>query len=214
MFLIPCIPIEVKLEEGLNCGGAYLKLVRDQNAHTSYDSSKLDNDTPYTIMFGPDHCGIMNNKVHFIVQHHSDMKQPYVEKHFNETPSVLLDKKTHLYTLSIKNDNTVEVYIDMQKVKHGNLLTHMTPPINPPLMIDDPMDVKPADWVDEPKIPDLGAVKPADWDDDAPAKIVDTKAVKPVEWDESAPMKIPDPAAIKPVDWDDEEVMLLFLLVY
>jgi calnexin len=53
---------EVALTEGLECGGAYAKLL---TATDSLDLSVLDGDTPYTIMFGPDKCG-GTNKVTFL----------------------------------------------------------------------------------------------------------------------------------------------------
>ena len=48
---------ELQLKKGLECGGAYLKLL------TATDDLSLDGfkaDTPYTIMFGPDKCGSTN----------------------------------------------------------------------------------------------------------------------------------------------------------
>ena len=44
------IQYELKLEESLTCGGAYIKLPR---ASPKFDMAYLNNDTPYTIMFGP-----------------------------------------------------------------------------------------------------------------------------------------------------------------
>lgn len=41
----------------------------------------------------------------------------------------------------------------------GNLLEDFTPAVNPPKEIDDPEDVKPADWVDTKRIADPDAVK-------------------------------------------------------
>ena len=199
----------MKLEEGLNCGGAYLKFLRDSPSLRSsggYDMSALDNSSPFSIMFGPDNCGVSNNQVHFIMQHRSDPNGPFVEKFFNDTPPVALDSNTHLYTLALRADNTAEFYVDMQKASDRiSLFESMNPPVNPPLEIDDPTDLKPADWVDEPSYPDPTAVKPEDWDDDAPPKIPDLTVVKPSGWDDSVPADIPDPEAVKPADWDDEE---------
>ncbi|CAG8797256.1 25503_t:CDS:2, partial [Racocetra persica] len=64
---------------------------------------------------------------------------------------------------------------------------------------------KPADWVDDPKIPDPDAKKPDDWDEDAPYEIPDEDAKKPEGWLDNEPLNIPDPEAKKPDDWDDEE---------
>jgi calnexin len=196
------IQYEVKLEEGLACGGAYVKLPR---ATPDLDMTLINNDTPYSIMFGPDKCG-NNNKVHFILQFQNPITLEWEEKHFNETISVKNDKKVHLYTLVLSADNSFDILVDSHSAKKGNLLTHMVPPINPPLTIPDTADSKPLTWVDAAEIEDPSVEKPADWDEEAPRKIPDLKAVKPVGWADDAPEKISDPEAQKPGDWDDEEV--------
>lgn len=155
-------------------------------------------------MFGPDKCG-SNNKVHFILQHQNPISKIWEEKHFNDTPAIRTDKKTHLYTLKLSNDNNFEIYIDKKVMKNGNLLTHMSPSINPPSEIDDPTDFKPDDWVDDAEIDDPTASKPDDWDDNATPMIPDPNAKKPDGWLDNAPAEVPDPAASKPDDWDDEE---------
>ena len=43
------IQYEIKFEEVLACGGAYVKLLRDTT-----DFGDLNKDTPYSILFGPD----------------------------------------------------------------------------------------------------------------------------------------------------------------
>lgn len=48
---------ELKLTNGLSCGGAYLKFV---TADGSFTPEGLKDDTPYTVMFGPDKCGATN----------------------------------------------------------------------------------------------------------------------------------------------------------
>jgi calnexin len=49
---------ELKLgSDGITCGGAYMKLVTDDDAFTP---EGLVDSTPYTIMFGPDKCGSTN----------------------------------------------------------------------------------------------------------------------------------------------------------
>lgn len=196
------VQYEVRLEESLECGGAYIKLLREDSQSSL---EELSNDTPYSIMFGPDKCG-STNKVHFIIQYRNPITGAWSEHHYNETLSAKIDKSTHLYTLHIKADNSFDVYLDMKLAKSGSLLTHFTPPINPAEFIDDPDDVKPSDWVDSATIPDPDAVKPDDWDESQPSKIADKSAVKPAAWDEDAPAMIPDPSAVKPEDWDDEEV--------
>jgi calnexin len=195
------VQYEVKLDS-FQCGGAYIKLPR---ASDTFDISKLDNDTPYTIMFGPDRCG-SSNKVHFILQHENPISHVWEEKHFTDPTMARLDRNTHLYTLAVYHNNSFEVYVDMELEKSGDLLTNMEPPVNPSKTIDDPTDSKPSDWVDAKNIFDPSAVKPDDWDEEAPMMIVDTADTKPAGWLDDAPKQIPDPEAARPSDWDDEEV--------
>lgn len=43
--------------DGLECGGAYMKLLKeDKNLHRE----EFSNASPYVIMFGPDKCGATN----------------------------------------------------------------------------------------------------------------------------------------------------------
>ncbi|KAL6891227.1 calnexin [Trichoderma longibrachiatum] len=195
------VQYEVKLQKGLDCGGAYMKLLRDNKA---LHQDEFSNTTPYVIMFGPDKCG-HNNRVHFIVNHKNPKTGEYEEKHLNSAPTVNVVKTTELYTLIVHPNNTFSIKQNGVETKAGSLLEDLSPPINPPKEIDDPNDSKPEDWVDEARIPDPEAVKPEDWDEDAPFEIVDEDAVKPEDWLEDEPTTIPDPEAQKPEDWDDEE---------
>lgn len=43
--------------DGLECGGAYLKLLRDNK---KLHADEFSNASPYVIMFGPDKCGATN----------------------------------------------------------------------------------------------------------------------------------------------------------
>lgn len=155
-------------------------------------------------MFGPDKCG-STNKVHFIFRHKNPITGEYEEKHLTAAPTARISKLSNLYTLIVRPDQTYEVKINNDAVKSGSLLEDFSPPVNPPEEIDDPSDVKPADWVDTARIPDPDAVKPDDWDEDAPREIPDTDAEKPSDWLDDEPELIPDPEATKPEDWDDEE---------
>ena len=113
-------------------------------AADNLDLSQLNSDTRYSIMFGPDKCG-SNNKIHFIIQYQNPISKEWEEKHFNTTIAMRSDKsKTHLYTLHIKSNNDFEIYVDRKEASRGNLLTHMTPPINPEKYIDDKDDRQPA----------------------------------------------------------------------
>jgi len=187
--------------DGLECGGAYMKLLRDNKA---LHQDEFSNASPYVVMFGPDKCG-STNKVHLIINHKNPKTGEYEEKHLKTPPAAKIVKTSELYTLIIHPNNTAVIKVNGKQVKEANLLEDFTPAFNPPKEIDDPKDTKPDTWVDEARIPDPDAKKPEDWDEDAPFEIVDEEAVMPEDWLENEPLTIPDPEAEKPEDWDDEE---------
>ncbi|XP_075458149.1 calnexin [Ascaphus truei] len=198
------VQYEVNFQSGIECGGAYVKLLSkspEQNLDLFHDK------TPYTVMFGPDKCG-EDYKLHFIFRHKNPKTGEYEEKHAKrpdaDLKSYFTDKKTHLFTLVMNPDNSYEILIDQNVVNSGNLLTDVNPPVNPPSEIEDPDDQKPDDWDEKPKVPDPDAVKPEDWDEDAPAKTADESAVKPEGWLDDEPEYIADPDAEKPEDWDED----------
>ncbi|XP_046978489.1 calnexin-like isoform X1 [Vanessa cardui] len=200
------VQYEVTMQEGQNCGGAYIKLL-SRGMNTKADLRQFHDQTPYTIMFGPDKCG-NDNKLHFIFRHVNPMNGTIEEKHSKKPTQrlddIYKDKEPHLYTLIVRPDNTFTILVDNKEANAGSLLEDFTPPVNPPEEIDDPNDKKPEDWDEREKIVDPTATKPADWDEDAPAQIVDPNAVKPDSWLEDEPETIPDPDAKKPSDWDEE----------
>ncbi|XP_014505844.1 calnexin homolog isoform X2 [Vigna radiata var. radiata] len=198
------LQFETRLQNGLECGGAYLKYLRPQDA--GWKPKEFDNESPYSIMFGPDKCGA-TNKVHFIFKHKNPKSGEYVEHHLKHPPSVPSDKLSHVYTAILTPDNEVQVLIDGEQKKKANFLSadDFEPPLIPPKTIPDPEDKKPEDWDEREKIPDPSAVKPDDWDEDAPLEIVDEEAEKPEGWLDDEPDEIDDPEATKPEDWDDEE---------
>ncbi|KAG8592691.1 hypothetical protein GDO81_000591 [Engystomops pustulosus] len=198
------VQYEVNFQDGIDCGGAYIKLL----SHSSdLNLEEFHDRTAYTIMFGPDKCG-EDYKLHFIFRHKNPIIGDYDEKHAKR-PEVDLkkfftDKKTHLYTLILKPDNTYEILLDQIVVSQGSLLEDVIPPLNPPKEIDDPKDKKPIEWDERPKIPDPHAVKPEDWNEGGAAKIEDVDAVKPEGWLDDEPPLVPDPEAQKPKDWNDD----------
>ncbi|XP_043703410.1 calnexin homolog [Telopea speciosissima] len=198
------LQFENRLQNGLECGGAYLKYLRSQDA--GWKPKEFDNESPYSIMFGPDKCG-STNKVHFILKHKNPKSQEYIEHHLKYPPSVPSDKLTHVYTAILKPDNELRILIDGEEKKKANFLSaeDFEPPLIPAMTIPDPDDKKPEDWDERAKIPDPNAVKPDDWDEDAPMEIEDEDAVKPEGWLDDEPEEIDDPEATKPEDWDDEE---------
>ncbi|KAK0560362.1 calnexin [Tilletia horrida] len=197
------VQYEVKLQNGLQCGGAYLKLLSE--SPEGIQAKEFSDKTPYTIMFGPDKCGA-TNKVHFIFRRKNPKTGEFEEKHLNATPYPKSDiKKTALYTLIVNPDNTYEILVDNESVKKGKLHEDFIPPVEPPKTIPDADEKQPEDWVTEPTIDDPKAKKPDDWDEDAPELIPDAEAEKPEGWLEDEPLNIADPAASKPEEWDDEE---------
>merc|ERR1712048_1132802 len=127
-------------------------------------------------MFGPDFCG-HTKRTHVIFNYNGDNLLTKNE------PRAETDKKSHLYTLIVKPDNTYEVLIDSSSVKSGSLFDDWD--FLEPKEIKDPDESKPSDWVDTKKIPDPESEKPEGYDD--------------------IPEEIPDPDAEKPEDWDDED---------
>lgn len=146
--------------------------------------------------------------MHFIFRHKNPKDGSFSEKHAKKPAGRLedyfKDGKPHLYTLAIYPDNTFEAYVDYKVINKGSLLDDFTPPVNPPVEIDDPEDHKPEDWDEREKIPDPDAKKPDDWDEDEPEQIPDDNAVKPEGWLDDEPETIPDPSAEKPDDWDED----------
>lgn len=196
---------EVKFQKGLDCGGAYIKLLSAKGLDYENENNLLFSDkTPYIIMFGPDKCG-SENKVHFIIKHLNPKTGNYDEHQVKTPPIARIVQTTSLYTLIIKPNQDFEIRINGDIVRFGSLLNSDDFDLLPLKEIDDENDVKPNDWIDEKTIVDINDKKPDDWDENAPYLIDDLSAIKPDNWDENEPEQIPDPNDIKPEDWDDEE---------
>merc|ERR1711934_273629 len=165
------VQYSVKHEQGIDCGGAYLKL-----GPAPFDGKKFHGETVYNVMFGPDICG-MTKRTHLIFN--------YKEKNLLKTKDIRTesDELTHIYTLVVKPDNTFAVSIDGTEVESGKLAEGWS--FLEPKEIDDPEDKKPSDWVDEAEIDDPEDKKP-EGSDDIPAKIADPKAKKPDDWDDES----------------------------
>ena len=176
------VSLSVKHEQGLDCGGGYIKVMPEM------DQTKFNGDSEYFLMFGPDQCGY-NKKVHIIFGYNGKNLL------WKKEPRYPDDKLTHVYTLVVTPDNKYELYIDMEKKESGSLEEDWA--FLEPKEIDDPSDKKPADWVDDSMMDDADDKKPEDWDAE-PEKIVDPDAKQPEDWDEEedgkweAPM-VPNP---------------------
>lgn len=199
------VQYEVQLQDGQECGGSYIKLLSSGKETT--DLTKFNDQTPYTIMFGPDKCG-NDIKLHFIFKHTNPLNGTISEKHCRKPKERIeepfKDKQPHLYQLIVRPDNTFTIRVDHKVVNEGSLLTDFTPAVNPPKFIDDVTDVKPADWDEREKISDPDSKKPDDWDEDEPPQIPDTSTGKPEGWLDDEETMIPDANAVKPEDWDPE----------
>lgn len=102
----------VKHEQGIDCGGGYMKLfpstVDQQKLHGGADEDV------YNIMFGPDICGY-DKKTHVIFnykgENHLVKKKPKCES----------DSLSHLYKLVVTPDGKYSVAIDDTEVQSGEL---------------------------------------------------------------------------------------------
>ena len=56
------------MQDGLECGGAYMKLLQNNDA---LHAEEFSNASPYIIMFGPDKCGTTNKVSIYFTLHHA-----------------------------------------------------------------------------------------------------------------------------------------------
>merc|ERR1712072_1068738 len=165
------VQYSVKHEQGIDCGGAYLKI-----GPAPFDGKKFHGESVYNVMFGPDICG-MTKRTHLIFN--------YKEKNLLKEKDLRTesDELTHIYTLVVKPGGTYSVSIDGSEVESGKLVEGWK--FLEPKEIDDPEDKKPSDWVDEAEMDDPEDKKPDGYDEIA-AKIADPKATKPDDWDDES----------------------------
>jgi len=165
------LQFSVKHEQKIECGGGYVKLL------SALDQKTFGGDSPYSIMFGPDICGIGTNKIHAILQYKGQNYQ------IKKSLDCEKDKLTHVYTLIIKPDASYSILVDNKEKHSGSIYSDWD--ILPPRKIKDPNATKPEDWDDREYIPDPESKKPEGYD--------------------SILKEIPDPNAEKPEDWDEED---------
>lgn len=174
----------LKQDQGIDCGGGYVKL-----HPAGLDQKNYDGDAEYNIMFGPDICG-STRRTHVILT--KDGKNHLIRE---DVPTET-DIYTHVYTLIVSPDNTFKVLIDNKETRAGEIEEHWD--ILEPKVIPDPAISKPADWVDVTHIDDPEDLKPEGYDDIQP-EIQDPEASKPADWDDEldgeweAP-RVPNPA--------------------
>jgi len=166
------LQFQVRFPQKIDCGGGYIKLLG-----SNIDQKAFSGDTPYHIMFGPDICGTSTRRTHLIFTFQD--KNLLTKKEIRcET-----DELSHVYTLIIHPDNTYEVRVDGEKRESGSLYEHWDFLL--PKTIKDPSAKKPSNWVDQATIDDPSDVKPADYEK-IPKEIPDPEAEKPADWDDEA----------------------------
>ncbi|KAG5387412.1 hypothetical protein IGI04_038882 [Brassica rapa subsp. trilocularis] len=179
------VQYSVKIEQDIECGGAYIKLL------SGYVNQKqFGGDTPYSLMFGPDICGTQTKKLHVILSYQG---QNYPIKKDLECET---DKLNHFYTFILRPDASYSVLVDNKEREFGSMYTDWD--ILPPRKIKVKNAKKPVDWDDREYIDDPEDVKPEGYDL-IPREIPDQKAKEPEDWDEEEnghwePPKIPNPA--------------------
>merc|ERR1711865_1081424 len=183
------VQYSVKHEQSIDCGGAYLKL-----GPAPFDGKAFNGDTKYNIMFGPDICGV-TKRTHLIFN--------YNDENLLKTKDLRTesDELTHVYTLTVKPDNTFDVSIDGTSVETGALAEGWS--FLKAKEISDPDEKKPEDWVDEAEMDDPEDKKP-EGHDDIPAKIADPKATKPDDWDDESDGEWEAPQIDNPEYKDDD----------
>ncbi len=178
------VQFSVKFPQQIDCGGGYIKIFPSTTSQEEFGG-----DSVYNIMFGPDICGTSTKKVHVIFNFKN--KNLLVKKDIRAETDTL----SHVYTLVVRPDHTYQVLVDGTKRESGDLANDWDFLL--PKTIKDPSSKKPADWVDNAKIDDPADVKPADYDN-VPKQIPDPDAEKPADWDEESdgkwePNMIPNP---------------------
>jgi len=175
------IQYQAKYEKDVECGGGYVKVgpkIEDQAA--------FGDPTPYNVMFGPDKCGY-NKRTHLIFNY----KGKNVLKKSDLAYKQDGDGTSHLYSMTLKPDNTVIVEVDQEELYKGSLKEDWE--VLKAKVINDPDDKKPSDWIDTSMMDDPEDKKPDVWADEK--RIVDDEAKKPDDWDDEedgeweAPMK-------------------------
>jgi calreticulin len=159
-----------RLHVYLDCAGQYIKLFP---AHVH--PSRFSNESEYSLMFGPDICGAVKRQTHVIFGHNR------VYYRMNRRLACLKDHLTHAYTLIVRRNGTIEVYVDGELKDQELIGDRFAVPMV--YSIPDPQDAKPADWEDDAYIVDQEDVKPSDWVDEE--YMPDPDAFKPPGWEET-----------------------------
>merc|ERR1712232_929546 len=163
------VQYQAKYEKDVECGGGYLKIGPKME-----DQTKFGDPTVYNIMFGPDKCGY-TKRTHLIFQY----KGKNVLKKSDLAYKQEGEGTSHLYRMTLKQDNTVVVDIDEEEIYKGNIKDDWE--VLAAKEISDPDDKKPGDWVDTSMMDDPEDKRPDDWVEEK--RIVDADAKQPEDWD-------------------------------
>ncbi|KAH0863546.1 hypothetical protein HID58_080757 [Brassica napus] len=197
------VQYSVKIEQDIECGGAYIKLL------SGYVNQKqFGGDTPYSLMFGPDICGTQTKKLHVILSYQG---QNYPIKKDLQCET---DKLNHFYTFILRPDASYSVLVDNKEREFGSMYTDWD--ILPPRKIK-VKNAKKVNYLQCGLLITLSLAISMTYDyffvmqlcssflfckqgyDSIPREVKDQKAEEPEDWDEEengpweAP-KIPNPA--------------------
>mmetsp|Transcript_19571 Transcript_19571/g.50162 ORF Transcript_19571/g.50162 Transcript_19571/m.50162 type:complete len:448 (-) Transcript_19571:114-1457(-) len=159
----------VKNEVDVQCGGSYVKLFEK-----GIERHKLDTNSPFLIMFGPDYCGPSSAQLKILLSlprlgagggeggggeengkgevekdgDGSDSRELYSFSDIIEYP---LDEFSHTYTLVIKRGGEeFELHVDGERRIKGRIADYFDVPrqvpAGTPTSIEDPTAVKPSEW--------------------------------------------------------------------
>ena len=105
------VQYEVQFQDGMDCGGGYLKLLSRGNSQQTSTGEMLKmfhDKTLYSIMFGPDKCG-SDTKLHFIFQYRNPKNGTIMEKHCEKPverfDEVFSDKFPHFFKLELQSNS-------------------------------------------------------------------------------------------------------------
>merc|ERR1712232_1094410 len=163
------IQYQAKYEKDVECGGGYIKI-----GPKMADAKAFGDPTVYNLMFGPDKCGY-TKRTHLIFNY----KGKNVLKKSDLAYKQEGEGTSHLYRITLKQDNSVVVDIDEEEIYKGNIKDDWE--VLAAKEIADPDDKKPGDWVDTSMMDDPEDKRPDDWVEEK--RIVDADAKQPEDWD-------------------------------
>lgn len=202
------VQYEVQLQNKIQCGGAFLKLLPKVN---ETELIRYSGGNPVLeLIFGPDKCLPYTDEVHLGLKKTDPITGQSEMKMLTGAPPSKLegDRTVRLYTLVIDaTTQDYEIRIDGQVAKAGNLLDEgsFQPSFHAPKQVPDLEAEKPDEWDEREIIPDPDAEKPEYWDESEPAMIPNDEESKPASWDETMPEYIPDPSSKEPEWWNTAE---------